>query len=174
MIAFIDQMKARFGVELVCRTTRAAEVGFVTAHSCRAAAQMVTIYSPKWPVTDQNQLDTVEAENDPVPLEIKGIPTIFASVSDKPEYVSCIPEVAGSNPVPATDEGRKSKDFRPFCLVEFQTFSLVLGVGVSYFLLRPVTFRPCCCRPTRRSAIPRSSWASSPRSDWRCGCSSWP
>ena len=37
MIAFIDVMKDRFGVELVCRTMRAAEVGFVTARGYRAA-----------------------------------------------------------------------------------------------------------------------------------------
>lgn len=37
MIRFIDVMKDRFGVELVCRTMRAAEVGFVTAHGYRAA-----------------------------------------------------------------------------------------------------------------------------------------
>jgi len=37
MITFIDVMKDRFGVELVCRTMRAAEVGFVTARGYRAA-----------------------------------------------------------------------------------------------------------------------------------------
>jgi transposase InsO family protein len=37
MIRFIDVMKDRFGVELVCRTMRAAEVGFVTARGYRAA-----------------------------------------------------------------------------------------------------------------------------------------
>ncbi|TQO19834.1 transposase InsO family protein [Rhodoglobus vestalii] len=37
MIAFIDAMRDRFGVELVCRTMRAAEVGFVTARGYRAA-----------------------------------------------------------------------------------------------------------------------------------------
>ena len=37
MIAFIDVMKDRFGVELVCRTIRAAEVRFVTARGYRAA-----------------------------------------------------------------------------------------------------------------------------------------
>jgi putative transposase len=31
MIAFIDVMKDRFGVELVCHELRATEVGFVTA-----------------------------------------------------------------------------------------------------------------------------------------------
>lgn len=37
MIRFIDVMRDRFGVELVCRTMRAAEVGFVTARGYRAA-----------------------------------------------------------------------------------------------------------------------------------------
>ena len=37
MIAFIDVMKDRFGVELVCRTMRAAEVGFLSSRSYRAA-----------------------------------------------------------------------------------------------------------------------------------------
>jgi putative transposase len=36
MIRFIEVMKDRFGVELVCRTMRAAEVGFVTARGYRA------------------------------------------------------------------------------------------------------------------------------------------
>ena len=31
MIAFIDEMKDRLGVELVCRTMRSAEVGFVSS-----------------------------------------------------------------------------------------------------------------------------------------------
>jgi len=37
MIRFIDVMRDRFGVELVWRTMRAAEVGFVTARGYRAA-----------------------------------------------------------------------------------------------------------------------------------------
>lgn len=37
MIRFIDVMKDRFGVELVCRTMRVAEVGFMTARGYRAA-----------------------------------------------------------------------------------------------------------------------------------------
>jgi transposase InsO family protein len=37
MIAFIDQMKARFGVEAICRTLRATECGFLTARGYRAA-----------------------------------------------------------------------------------------------------------------------------------------
>lgn len=37
MIDFIEKMKPRFGVELVCRTMRAAEVGFITARGYRAA-----------------------------------------------------------------------------------------------------------------------------------------
>ena len=37
MIRFIDVMKDRFGVELVCRTMQAAEVGFLTARGYRAA-----------------------------------------------------------------------------------------------------------------------------------------
>lgn len=37
MIRFIDGMEDRFGVELACRTMRAAEVGFVTARGYRAA-----------------------------------------------------------------------------------------------------------------------------------------
>ena len=37
MIHFIDVMKDRFGVELVCRTMRAAEVGFLTSRGYRAA-----------------------------------------------------------------------------------------------------------------------------------------
>ena len=37
MIRFIDVMKDRFGVELVCRTMRAAEMGFLTARGYRAA-----------------------------------------------------------------------------------------------------------------------------------------
>ena len=37
MIRFIDVMKDRFGVELVCRTMRAAEVGFVSSRGYRAA-----------------------------------------------------------------------------------------------------------------------------------------
>lgn len=37
MIAFIDKMKDRFGGELVCRTMRAAEVGFITVRGYRAA-----------------------------------------------------------------------------------------------------------------------------------------
>jgi hypothetical protein len=37
MFTFIDMMKDRFGVDLVCRAMRAAEVGFVTAHRNRAA-----------------------------------------------------------------------------------------------------------------------------------------
>jgi putative transposase len=37
MIRFIDKMRDRFGAELVCRTMRAAAVGFVTARGYRAA-----------------------------------------------------------------------------------------------------------------------------------------
>lgn len=37
MIAFIDKMKPRFGVEFVCRVMRRAEVGFLTARGYRAA-----------------------------------------------------------------------------------------------------------------------------------------
>jgi hypothetical protein len=37
MIHFTDVMKDRFGVELVCRTMRAAEVGFLTSRGYRAA-----------------------------------------------------------------------------------------------------------------------------------------
>lgn len=37
MIAFIDKMRDRFGVELVCRVMRQAEVGFLTARGYRAA-----------------------------------------------------------------------------------------------------------------------------------------
>ena len=37
MIVFIDGMKDRIGVELVCRTTRAAVVRFVTANGYWAA-----------------------------------------------------------------------------------------------------------------------------------------
>ena len=37
MIRFIGVMKDRFGVELVCRTMRAAEVGFLTSRGYRAA-----------------------------------------------------------------------------------------------------------------------------------------
>ena len=37
MIAFIDVMKDRFGVGLVCRTIRAAEVEFLTSRGYRAA-----------------------------------------------------------------------------------------------------------------------------------------
>jgi putative transposase len=37
MIAFIDKMKDRFGVELVCRTMRAAEVGFLSSRGYRVA-----------------------------------------------------------------------------------------------------------------------------------------
>lgn len=37
MIRFVDAMRSRFGVELVCRVMRAAEVGFITARGYRAA-----------------------------------------------------------------------------------------------------------------------------------------
>lgn len=37
MIAFVDKMRDRFGVELVCRVMRQAEVGFLTARGYRAA-----------------------------------------------------------------------------------------------------------------------------------------
>ncbi len=37
MIAFIDKMRGRFGVELVCRVMRQAEVGFITTRGYRAA-----------------------------------------------------------------------------------------------------------------------------------------
>ncbi|WP_294180652.1 IS3 family transposase [uncultured Schumannella sp.] len=37
MIAFVDKMRDRFGVELVCRVMRRAEVGFLTACGYRAA-----------------------------------------------------------------------------------------------------------------------------------------
>ena len=37
MIAFVDKMRDRFGVELVCRLMRQAEVGFLTARGYRAA-----------------------------------------------------------------------------------------------------------------------------------------
>lgn len=36
MIAFVDKMRGRFGVELVCRVLRQAEVGFLTARGYRA------------------------------------------------------------------------------------------------------------------------------------------
>lgn len=37
MIAFVDKMRGRFGIELVCRVMRQAEVGFLTARGYRAA-----------------------------------------------------------------------------------------------------------------------------------------
>lgn len=37
MIAFIDQMKARFGVEAICRVLSATDSGFITARGYRAA-----------------------------------------------------------------------------------------------------------------------------------------
>jgi putative transposase len=37
MIAFIDTHRDQFGVELICRTMRAAIVGFLTSRGYRAA-----------------------------------------------------------------------------------------------------------------------------------------
>ena len=37
MILFIDQMRDRFGVELLCRVLRPAVTGFLTAHGYRAS-----------------------------------------------------------------------------------------------------------------------------------------
>lgn len=37
MIAFIDMVKHRFGVEAICRVLRATESGFITARGFRAA-----------------------------------------------------------------------------------------------------------------------------------------
>lgn len=37
MIAFVDTYRDQFGVELICRTMRAAIVGFLTSHGYRAA-----------------------------------------------------------------------------------------------------------------------------------------
>lgn len=37
MIAFIDVMKHRFGVEAICRTLGATDCGFLTARGYRAA-----------------------------------------------------------------------------------------------------------------------------------------
>lgn len=39
MIAFIDKYRDRFGVELLCRTLRAAVRGFLTSRGYRAAKQ---------------------------------------------------------------------------------------------------------------------------------------
>jgi len=63
MIAFIDQMKTRFGVELVCRTMRAAEVGFVTARGYRAAKSRPAVARP---LSDQligGEIARLHAEN---------------------------------------------------------------------------------------------------------------